>query len=472
MSSQQNMLTPDICIIGAGSGGLSVAAAASQMGADVVLIEKGKMGGDCLNYGCVPSKALLAAAKIAHTSEVSSDFGVIFSKPEIDFKKVMAHVQGVIDSIAPHDSVARFESLGVNVIQEKAIFESSSIVRAGDTRIKAKRIIIATGSRAFVPPIQGLGKVPYLTNETVFEQQEKPEHLVIIGGGPIGMEMAQAHVRLGCKVSVVDQKVMPHDDPELVDVVKNALIKDGVTFHEGHFVDSVEKDKTRMTIKTANETIEGTHLLVAAGRVPNIDDLGLSEAGIDFTRRGIEVNARLQTSQKHIYAIGDCAGQLQFTHVAGYHAGIIIQNCLFRFPAKADLSACPWVTYTDPELAHVGLTEKTARDQGLRISVSRFDFKDNDRAVAERRTDGFAKIISDQSGKILGASVVGKGAGELILPWVLALQNKWKLSKMAAPIVPYPTRSEISKRAAGSFYTPKLYSKLVKTIVRFLFKYL
>lgn len=465
--------TADICIIGAGSGGLSVAAGASQMGAQVILVEAAEMGGDCLNYGCVPSKALLAAAKSAHAHRSSSKYGVQSQDPRIDFKAVNRHVKAAIAKIEPHDSQERFEGLGVTVIREHGHFIDPHTIKAGDHTIKAKFFVVATGSRASIPPIKGIDATPYLTNESIFELTSCPDHLIIMGGGPIGMEMAQAHRRLGAKVTVIDKQVMPNDDPTLVSVVKRNLEAEGIVFVEGEFVDSVSHDpkSKSVTVQTKSHTIKGSHLLVATGRAANLDNLGLDKAQIVHTPRGIVVNDRLQTNYKHIYALGDCIGSLQFTHVAGYHAGIVIRNILFKLPAKADLSACPWVTYTDPELAHVGLTEDQAKSKHSNIDITIFPFEDNDRAVAENHTEGFIKVISTKKGKILGASIVGQGAGDLIHSWTLALQNGWGLSKMASPIAPYPTRSEISKRVAGKFFTPKLYGKTTKTIVSFLMKY-
>lgn len=463
----------DICVIGGGSGGLSVAAGASQMGANVILVEADKMGGDCLNYGCVPSKALLKAGHIAQIHRSSETYGIQSHIPQIDFKAVHKHIKGAIAKIEPHDSVERFEKLGVTVLKAHAEFIDPHTIKAGTDSVTAKYFVIATGSKAFLPPIAGLDKTPYFINETIFEQTSCPDHLIIIGGGPIGMEMAQAHRRLGAKVTLIDKTIMPNDDPELVQVVRKSLEKDGVTFIEGEFVESVAYNEVRniVTVTTATVKIEGSHILVAAGRVPFLKGLGLDTAGILYTPKGINVNDHLQTNHKHIYAIGDCIGGLQFTHVAGYHAGIVIRNILFKLPAKSDLSACPWVTYTDPELAHVGLTDVQARKANYDITVTTVPFRDNDRAIAENDHEGFIKLVTTKKGKILGASIVAPGAGDLILPWVQALQNRWTVSKMASFIAPYPTRSEISKRVAGAFFTPKLYSHTTKVIVRFLMRW-
>ncbi|HSR54652.1 MAG TPA: FAD-dependent oxidoreductase [Alphaproteobacteria bacterium] len=466
----------DLCIIGGGSGGLSVAAGAAQMGARCVLVEHGKMGGDCLNYGCVPSKSLIAAAQAADTIARAARFGVSAGPPHVDFGAVNAHVHGVIGAIAPHDSVERFEGLGVRVIQETGRFTGPATLNAGDAEVHAKRFVIATGSAPLVPPIPGLETVSYFTNETIFDLQEAPERLIIVGGGPIGLEMAQAHRRLGCAVEVVEANtILNKDDPELADVVRRQVLDEGVSLYEGATVTGVAPGAgggVRVTLEgdDAPDAVEGSHLLLAIGRAANVDGLGLDEAGVAYTKRGIEVDARLRTTNKKIFAIGDVAGGYQFTHVASYHAGIVIRNALFRLPAKADHDAVPWVTYTDPELAHVGLTETAARDAGHNPTVVRAPFEEIDRARAERREDGFIKAVIGKRGRVLGASIVGVHAGELILPWVFAVGGKLSVKDMASVIAPYPTLSEISKRAAGSYYTPNLFSDRTRWIVRLLLK--
>jgi len=472
------VLKTDICVIGAGSGGLSVAAGASQMGAPTVLIEKDKMGGDCLNTGCVPSKALLAAGHAAEAVREAHNFGVHAAAPTFDSAKVYGHVHATIAAIAPMDSVERFEGLGVNVIKGAARFTGSNEVEVNGQHIQARRFVIATGSQAFVPPITGINDVPYLTNETVFEQNELPEHLIVIGGGPIGIEMAQAHRHLGAKVTVLEMfSIMPKDDQELVDVVRAQLTKDGIVVREGVKVTGVAKGVTKegagitVTIENdgAPERVEGSHLLVAAGRKPNVEGLDLEKAGVAYSPKGIEVDARLRTSNKKIFAIGDVAGGYQFTHVAGYHAGVVIRNALFQLPAKADHRAVPWVTYTAPELAQVGLTEEQARKtEGDDIRVLKWPFAENDRAQAERTTNGLVKVVTSKRGHILGAGIVGAHAGELLQTWVLAVSQKMKIGAVANIIAPYPTLGEVNKRAAGSYYTPSLFSERTRKVVRFL----
>jgi pyruvate/2-oxoglutarate dehydrogenase complex dihydrolipoamide dehydrogenase (E3) component len=463
----------DIAIIGGGSGGLSVAAGAAQMGAKVVLVEKHKMGGDCLNVGCVPSKALIAAADAAEAVRSAGRFGVNGHEPEVDFAKVHGHVHGVIAGIAPHDSVERFEGLGVQVIQDGAKFVSPREIEAGGYRITARRFVVATGSRAFVPPIPGLDTVAYLTNETVFELTERPAHLIVVGGGPIGLELAQAHRRLGAKVTVVEAfSIMPKDDPEAVAVVRQRLKAEGLTILEGAKVERVASAGNGIAVTCTQGgrslQIDGSHLLIAAGRRPNVEGLGLEAAGIAFSPKGITVDARLRTSNKRVFAIGDVAGGYQFTHVAGYHAGIVIRNALFNMPAKVDYRAVPWVTYTDPELAQVGLSVAEAEKQGIDVKAVSWHFAENDRANAERAKEGLIKMVVGKGGRILGCTIVGRHAGELLLTWVLAVQKGLKVSDITGLIAPYPTLSEVSKRVAGAYYTPTLFSERTRKVVRFM----
>jgi pyruvate/2-oxoglutarate dehydrogenase complex dihydrolipoamide dehydrogenase (E3) component len=476
MTADGEILDVDICVIGAGSGGLSVAAGTAQMGANTVLIEKHKMGGDCLNTGCVPSKALLAAGHAAESIRGAARFGIDAGIQGIDAGRVFGHVHNTIAAIAPMDSVERFEGLGVNVIQAAGRFTGPREVTAGTQRIRARRFVVATGSTAFVPPVPGLDTVPFLTNETVFGQADLPGHLIVLGGGPIGAELAQAHRHLGARVTVLEMfTIMPKDDPELVDVVRRRLIADGIELCEGARVVRVEKTQAGIDVVCevdgAERRISGDRLLVAAGRRPSVDGLGLEAAGIEYSPKGIKVDSRLRTTNKKVFAIGDVAGGYQFTHVAGYHAGVVIRNALFHLPAKVDYTALPWVTYTAPELAQVGLTEAQAREQGLEFKILRWPFHENDRAQAEGATDGLVKAVVTPKGRILGCGIVGAHAGELIHTWTLAISAKLKIGALAGMIAPYPTMGEVSKRAAGSFYTPKIFSERMRKVVRFLAKF-
>jgi pyruvate/2-oxoglutarate dehydrogenase complex dihydrolipoamide dehydrogenase (E3) component len=469
-------LNVDICVIGAGSGGLSVAAGAAQMGASTILIERHKMGGDCLNYGCVPSKALLAAGHAAFAARHGAPFGVDVPAAAVDGRRVYGHVQGVIKAIEPNDSVERFEGLGVKVLKGQARFVGPSRLAADGVEIAARRIVVATGSHAFVPPIPGLDQVAYRTNETIFENRPMPGHLIVIGGGPIGIEMAQAHRQLGARVTVLEMfTIMPKDDPELVAVVRKALLGEGIDIREKVKIARVEKTPNGVAVVLSDNKgearIEATEILVAAGRRPNVDGLDLEKAGIAYSPNGIQVDARLRTTNKKVFAIGDVAGGYQFTHVAGYHAGIVIRNALFRLPAKADHRFVPWVTYTAPELAQVGLTEAEAKKRHGDIRVLRWPFHENDRAQAERATEGLVKVVTTPKGQVLGAGVAGAHAGELIQTWVLAMSQNVKVGAVAQMIAPYPTFGEVNKRAAGSFYTPALFSERTRKIVRFLARF-
>ena len=473
MSSSTKLLKPYLCIIGAGSGGLSVAAAAAQLGVNTVLIERGKMGGDCLNYGCVPSKSLIAAAHAAHAARQAGRFGVEAGSPDADFPRVRDHVRDVIASIAPHDSQERFEGLGATVLRESAVFVGRDEVQAGEFRIRARRFVIATGSSPMVPSVPGLEQVPYFTNETIFENDVRPEHLLVLGGGPIGCELAQAHRRLGCEVTIVQRgRLLSRDDPDLAEVVHRRFLDEGISVVEHAAVTSVAQSDgiVRITVEDGEgiRELAGTHLLVAAGRRASIEDLNLDAAGIRCHRRGVAVDDGLRTSNRRVYAIGDAIGRLQFTHVAGYHAGIVVRRALFRLPARVNESVAPWVTYTDPELAQVGLSEAQARDTyGDQVRVAKMPLEGNDRFRAERETEGLLKVMVHR-GRVVGASMVGAHAGELIQPWCLMATHRMKIGQMTSTILPYPTRGEINKQVAGSYFTPALFGKRTRRLVGFL----
>jgi pyruvate/2-oxoglutarate dehydrogenase complex dihydrolipoamide dehydrogenase (E3) component len=470
-------IAADVCVIGAGSGGLTVAAGASQLGMKTVLIERGKMGGDCLNYGCVPSKALLAAAKRVKAARGDAAFGLAGTPPAVDFAAVMRHVGGVIAAIAPNDSVERFEGLGVQVIAASARFVGPRAVAAGERIIEARRIVIATGSSPTLPPIPGLDAVPHFTNETIFANTVLPEHLLVIGAGPIGVEMAQAHGLLGARVTLLEAaEVLAKDDPELARLLVARLRADGVVIEEGVRIRRAERAGTGVVLVledgAGERRIEGSHLLVATGRRANLAGLDLDKAGIATDARGnLILDRRLRTSNRRVYAVGDAAGGPQFTHIASYHAGIVIRNALFRLPAKVDYRALPWVTYSDPELAQVGLTEAQAvAAYPGEVQVLRWPFHENDRAQAERETHGLVKVLARRNGRVLGASILGAHAGELIQSWGLAISGGLKLGVVAGMIAPYPTLSEASKRAAGSFFAPKLFNDRTRRLLRLLAK--
>jgi pyruvate/2-oxoglutarate dehydrogenase complex dihydrolipoamide dehydrogenase (E3) component len=468
------LLRTDICVIGAGSGGLSVAAAAAAFGVPVVLIEKGLMGGDCLNTGCVPSKSLIAAGKRARAAAHSQPFGVSATDAQVAFGDVYRHVHDVIETIAPNDSRERFGGLGVRVIEGVARFKNKRTVAVGEQfEIRARRFVIATGSSPALPPIPGLAETPHLTNETVFDLTERPEHLVVIGAGPIGLELAQAFRRLGAQVTVLEAaQPLAREDPECAAVVLDQLAREGVALRSGVEVLRVEGSHSRIKVVLrageGEEAIEGSHLLVATGRRVDTEGLGLEQAGIAFDARGIRVDKGLRTRNKRVYAIGDVAGGAQFTHAANYHAGLVIRNALFRLRVAVDEDAIPRVTFTDPELAHVGLTEAEARGRRIKVRVVRWPYHENDRAQAERETIGHIKVVTNRRGRILGATIVGAAAGELITTWTLAISRRLDLRAIAGIVVPYPTLAEVGKRAAITYFTPSLTSPWVRRIIALL----
>ena len=427
------------------------------------------------------TKALIAAARAADAVRGAARFGVDAGHPAIDFGRVNDHVRSVIAAIAPQDSEERFRSLGVNVIRAAARFTGPSEIEAGGQRIAARRFVVATGSQPSVPPIPGLDGVAYLTNENIFELRQAPEHLIVIGGGPIGIELAQAYRSLGSRVTIVEMfGILGRDDPELAAVVAGRLRRDGIEVLENARVNKVTSrnpasGSLSVTIERQGGTVElsGSHLLVAVGRQANVAELDLKRAGIEHDATGIAVDRRLRTSNRRVFAIGDAAQGPQFTHAAGYQAGIVLRNALFRLPARVDYRALPHVTYSQPELAQVGLNEAEARQAQPRgaIRVLRWPLAENDRAHSENERDGLIKILTSRRGRILGAGIVAPQAGELIQPWVLAIGQGLGVGAMAGSIAPYPTLGEIGKRAAGNFYAPKLFTERTRKLVRFLARF-
>jgi pyruvate/2-oxoglutarate dehydrogenase complex dihydrolipoamide dehydrogenase (E3) component len=469
-------LRVDLCVIGAGAGGLAVAVAAAQLGVTVALIEKHRMGGDCLNYGCVPSKALLAAARRAQLMRSASPFGIGAVDPAIDPAAVCDHVQGTIAALAPNDSPERMAGLGIKVFRGTGYFITRDTVLVGEQRIKARRFVVATGSSPLVPPISGLDRVPYFTNETIFDNREKIDHLIVVGGGPVGLELAQAHLRLGSHVTVIEAaRPLAHDDPELSELVLKRLAAEGVDIRQSATIERVSGGTRLIDVHLSREggteVVQGSHLLIATGRKPNTAGLNLEAAGIKYDETGIRVNAGLKTSNGRVYAIGDVTGGPQLTHVANYHAGIVIRRAVFRIPATVNQSIIPWVTFTDPELAHVGLTEAAAKQKHGRVRIYRWPYHENDRAHAERVTTGLVKVVTDRRGRILGASIVGEQAGELIQMWSLAVSQKLDIKAMTQWISPYPTLSEINKRAAFGYYAAAAASPLVRKAVGWLARF-
>jgi len=467
--------THDLIVIGAGSAGLTAAGGCAQFGLKVALIEKGPMGGDCLNTGCVPSKALITAARRAQEMRESAKYGIANVDPAIDFKAVHDHVQAAIASIAVDDSQERFEEeFGVEVIRGAAKMIDGSTIEVNGQTLKAPRICLAIGSKPFIPPVDGIQDVPYLTNETIFNMTERPDHLAIMGGGPIGMEMAQSFRRLGSKVTVIQRgKVMDKDDPDAAAIVVERFRAEGVEIRENTNATKVSKTDSGVRIETdSGDPVDASHLLVATGRTCDFADFGLENAGIEWSSRGIEVDSRRRTSNKKVYAIGDCRVGPRFTHASGYEGSLIVLQVALGLPSKADYKALPWVTYSDPELGHVGMTEKEARAKyGDKVEITKQEFAENDRARAENDTEGFLKIIR-KGKKILGVTVVGPHAGEFLLPWSLAIGGKANAFAIGGAIVPYPTRSDISKQAGFAIWEPTIFGNTAKRWARFRAKYL
>jgi pyruvate/2-oxoglutarate dehydrogenase complex dihydrolipoamide dehydrogenase (E3) component len=464
-------ITPDICVIGAGAAGLSVAAAAAALGVPTVLVERGEMGGECLNTGCVPSKALLAAARQAAAMR-NDAFGVRAADVKVDFGRVQQRVRDVIAQIAPVDSAERYAALGVRVIKGYARFRDRRTVTVGETHeIRARRFVIATGSRPAVPPIPGLDDGPYLTSETVFSLKELPGHLVVVGAGAVGLELAQAFRRLGSQVTVLEAgEALAREDPEAVAVVLAALERDGVVVRTGVEVTRVAHAIGHLAVTIAaggrEEHVGGTHILMATGRGPVTDGLDLEAARVRYDGSGIAVNRRLKTSNRRVYAVGDVvAGQPRFTHAANHQAALVIRSALFRLPVRSDAGAIPRVVFTDPELAQTGLTEEQARERRLKFRILRWPYHDNDRALADGVPHGHIKVLADRKGRVLGVTIVGANAGELITTWSMAIARNLTLRAFTDLVVPYPTMAEIGKRLAIDFYLPNLTRPMLRRII-------
>lgn len=468
-------LRPDLCIIGAGAAGLSVAAGAAQLGLSVVLFEAGEMGGDCLNYGCVPSKALIAAANLVHRAHTGAAMGLDTTGVAVDWPRVRSHVRAAIAAIAPNDSQERFEGLGVTVIRERARFEDARTVVSESARVKARRFVIATGSRPVMPPIPGLAEAGALTNETIFDIDALPSKLVILGGGAIGVELGQAFRRLGSEVTIIEAaRVLAAADDEARALILARLCDEGVEVLEGWKATQASRTDAGPEIAVEGNgvarTITGSHLLVAAGRAPALADLNLQAAGVASDKAGVRTSETLRSiSNPRVWALGDAAGRGLFTHLAGWHASVFVRNVLFKARTRADAMAIPSVVFTDPEVAQIGMTEVQARERhGQTVQVARWSFHENDRAQAVGDAEGFCKLIIGNGARILGATIAGADAGELIAPIALAMAEKRTVRALTGPVLPYPTRSEIVKRAAGAYYTPTLFSPMTRFIVNVL----
>ncbi len=470
----------DLGIIGGGAAGLTAAAGSAQFGAKTILIEKtDKLGGDCLHVGCVPSKTLIRTARVWAQAKRSKEFGLPeLLLPPVDLGAVMDRVYAVIEKIQQHDSAERFCSLGALVRFGSPAFVDDHVINLDGERISAKSWIIATGSSPALPPVEGLSSVAFWTNETVFSQRKLPRCLIVLGGGPIGLELAQSFARLGAKVIVVEfmGQILGPEDADLADILKERLVAEGVEIHTDTKAIRAESNGGMIALTVGpskgegpTQVIEGDAILVAAGRKPNIEGLNLDAAGVKYTSRGILTNDRLKTNIGHIYACGDINGVMPFTHVAGYEGGIALTNAVLRLPRKADYSKIGWCTYTDPEVASIGLNEKRAQKEGTGYRVIEEHFVDNDRALAEGETLGKIKMLVSPKGSLLGCQIIGAHAGELIHEWIVSMAAGIKLSTMAGTVHIYPTMSEISKRVAGDLFASKIFSEKTKTVLRLLF---
>ncbi|MGD8963309.1 MAG: FAD-dependent oxidoreductase [Desulfobacterales bacterium] len=468
----------DIGIIGGGAGGLTVAAGAAQLGAKTLLVEKEKeLGGDCLHFGCVPSKTLIKSAHVYHLMKNTEKYGLPkVEVPPLEFQNVSERVRSVIRSIQHHDSVERFCGLGVRVEFGHPNFTDEHTIRLNAKTYSAKTWVIATGSSAIIPPIKGLDQTPYLTNKEIFYLDTLPQSMIVLGAGPIGVEMAQSFRRFGTEVTVVDMapQILPFDDQEMAHTVMETLQSEGVKFYVNHTIEAVSDlgNERQVTLKHNDGSVvslTAETLLVALGRIANVEGLGLETIKVEHDRRGVKVDNRMRTNHKHIYAVGDVNGGFQFTHAAGYEGGVVVSNAIFHLPRKADYTYLPWCTFTDPALGNIGMNEKMAREAGIDYTVYTEEFKNNDRSVAEGEKIGKIKMLLDAKEKPIGVQILGPHAGDLLAEWVAVLNGKVKLATLAAAVHPYPTMSEINKRVAGNFFSPKIFSGKVQKGLKFFF---
>lgn len=468
----------DIGILGGGSGGLTVAAGAAQLGAKTLLIDKeGKLGGDCLHYGCVPSKTLIMTSRVRHLMQGAKRFGLpAVELPPVDFREVAKRIQQVIGIIQKHDSEERFCTLGAKVEFGESAFIDEHSLRLNGKTYSAKSWVIATGSSPAVPSIQGLDTTPFITNRQIFSLERLPQSMIIFGGGPIGTEMAQAFTRLGTKVTVIQRpgQILHKEDDDMAALVMNVLSSEGVTFYLKASIESTrdlgsEREVVITTAGGTRETLRAETILVAIGREANVEGLGLSGIGLASDKKGIAVDDRMRTHHKHIYAIGDVNGKYLFTHAAGYEGSIVVSNAVFHLPRKADFTYLPWCTYTDPELASIGMNEGMAKKAGIGYSVWTEEFRMNDRSLAEGEEAGKIKMLLDEKEKPIGVQIFGPHAGELVSEWVAVMNGKVKFSTLASAIHPYPTLGEINKRVAGNFLSTKIFSDRVKKGLKFFF---
>jgi pyruvate/2-oxoglutarate dehydrogenase complex dihydrolipoamide dehydrogenase (E3) component len=467
----------DIGIIGGGAAGLTIAAGSAQAGAKTLLIEKEKrLGGDCLYYGCVPSKTLIQTAHVHHLIKNSSKYGLPEAEMQpVNFKKIAGRIQSVINIIQKHDSEERFCKLGAKVEFGEPRFIDEHLLIVNGKQFSAKTWVIATGSSPAIPPIDGIERTPYITNKEIYSMEGLPKTMIILGGGPIGIEFAQAFSRLGTKVFIVERlsQILSNDDQDMTNIIKGVLESEGVEFFLGSSVVGVKDlgHEKEVIFKKGEEikSIRAEILLVATGRKVNLSGLGLESIGVGIDKKGLILDAKLRTTQKHIYGAGDVTGTYQFTHAAGYEGGIVVSNAIFHFPRKVDYTYLPWVTYTDPELANIGMNEKTAEAAGIHYSVWTEEFVNNDRSLAEGATAGKIKMLLDEKEKPIGVQIVGPQAGDLLNEWVAVMNGKMKLSSLASAVHPYPTLGEINKRVAGTVLSRKIFSEKMKKGLKFFF---
>jgi pyruvate/2-oxoglutarate dehydrogenase complex dihydrolipoamide dehydrogenase (E3) component len=469
----------DIGIIGGGAAGLTVAAGASQLGVKTLLVEREPaLGGDCLHYGCVPSKTLIKTARVYHLIKNAKSFGLPdVSVGRVDFKEVARRIQSVIETIQKHDSVERFCGLGVKVEFGAPRFVDEYTVEIGGKSYSAKKWVISTGSSPSSPPLEGLDSTSYITNKEVFSLEELPSSMIVLGGGPIAIEMAQAFSRLGTDVTVIQRspQILTKEDSDMAELIMKTLETEGVNFYTRTKLKRVsEKSGVKEVVfehEGREKKITGEVLLIALGREANLDDLGLENTGIEYSSKGLILDERLRSTQKHIYGAGDVTGRYLFTHAAGYEGGVVIANAVFHLPKKVNYRFIPRCTYTDPELACIGLTERDAEREGIDYTVWKEKFSSNDRALAEGETTGLIKLLVDRKGHPLGVQILGLHAGELLSEWVAAMNGGIKLSALASSVHPYPTLSEINKRVAGNLLSSKLFSDRVRKTLRFFFHF-
>ena len=481
----------DLIVIGGGAAGLVAATGAAAIGAKTALVEKKNLGGDCTWYGCIPSKSLLKSAQVFSLVKRLKEFGILSdTAPTYDPSLVMAHVRAVIRKISMHHPAEVFENRGIKVLFGSPKFIDRNTIDLNGARIFAKRFILASGSHPFLPPIEGLslgngmppeaGKdIAYLTNENVFDLEVLPKSLAVLGGGPIGMELSLAFARLGVEVSIIEMldRLMVREDKEIADVLVDEFKAEGIKIYTGKkaLLLSKEGELTSITLEDKDKkqsVVKAEKVLVTVGRAPNVAGLDLEKAGVKYSSKGIEVDTTLKTSAKNIYACGDVVGPYQFSHMAEYQAIIAIGNALFPFKRKVDYSTVPWCTFTDPEVARVGLTEEEARIKYKDIKVYRSLYSGNDRAVTDLEEKGLAKVITDKKGYILGAHIVGANAGEIIHEYVLAKSSKLKIGNLSSAIHIYPTLAQVVKRSADQYYIEMMNAPMLKGFFRLMLKFL